>query len=396
MLCSLPDCSALSERRSIARPARHSSARVIRVILFALALSLHAAGARAQRAPDTTFAGLVARLSEPGGYFDSDNIITNESSYLFVTSQLAKVGVHGGVYVGVGPDQNFSYVALIRPSIAFLIDVRRDNMLEHLLFKSLFALSRNRLEYLCLLLGKPFPPDADRWSGRSIGSILDYLERTPTESTTVAAAREASNARIAGFRIPLDGRDRAMIDRYRAQFVAEGLETRYSSLGRNNRMDYPSLAQLIVATDRSGRTVGYLADEEAFQFVRTMQLHDRIVPVVGNVAGDKAVRAIGDYASERGLAVSAFYLSNVEQYLINRDGGFDVYTRNVRALPHDSTSVIIRSYFGRFGMTHPLYVPGRFSLSTSMIEPIDSFLKRVAAGEIRTYADLVFNGYVKP
>ena len=396
MRCSLPDCSALTELRLARRAARSSCARLIRVALLASALPLHAPAARAQRAPDTTFAGLVARLSEPGGYFDSDNIITNESSYLFVSSQLAKVGVHGGVYVGVGPDQNFSYVALIRPSIAFLLDVRRDNMLEHLLFKSLFALSRNRLEYLCLLLGKPFPPDADQWSGRSIGSIIEYLEKTPTESTTVAAAREASNARIAGFRIPLDARDRSMIDRYRSQFVAEGLETRYSSLGRNNRMDYPSFAQLIVATDRSGRAIGYLADEEAFQFVRSMQLRDRIVPVVGNVAGDKAVRAIGAYASERGLAVSAFYLSNVEQYLINRDGGFDEYARNVKALPHDSASVIIRSYFGRFGMTHPLYVPGRSSLSTSMIEPIDSFLKRVAAGEIRTYADLVFNGYVKP
>ena len=89
-------------------------------------------------------------------------------------------------------------------------------------------------------------------------------------------------------------------------------------------------------------------------------------------------------------------MSNVEQYLINRDGGFDEYARNVKALPHDSASVIIRSYFGRFGMTHPLYVPGRYTLSTSMIEPIDSFLRRVAAGEVRTYADLVFNGYVKP
>jgi hypothetical protein len=363
-------------------------------VLLALGTSL--APACAQRAADPEFAALVARLSEPGGYFDSDNIVTNEASYLFVSSQLAKVGVHGGVYIGVGPDQNFSYVALIKPSIAFMLDIRRDNMLEHLLFKSLFALSRNRLEYLCLLFGKPFPPDAERWAGRTAKAIIDYIEKTPTDSAAAAAAREASNARITAFGIPLDARDRAMIDRYRSEFVADGLETRYSSLGRNNRFDYPTFGQLILATDRSGRAIGYLADEDAFQFVRAMQLHDRIVPVVGNVAGDKAVRAIGEYAAQRGLRVSAFYLSNVEQYLINRDGGFDEYTRNVKLLPHDSTSVIIRSYFGRFGMTHPLYVPGPYTLSTSMIEPIDSFLRRVAAGGVRTYADLVFSGYVKP
>lgn len=396
MRCSLPICSAAADGRSAPPATARGRATSVRALALLFALYLGAAPACAQRAVEPDFATLVTRLSEPGGYFDSDNIITNEASYLFVASQLAKVGVHGGAYIGVGPDQNFSYVALIKPSVAFMLDIRRDNLLEHLLFKSLFALSRNRLEYLCLLFGKPFPPDPERWTGRSTNAIIAYLEKTPTDSTAVAAAREASNARITAFRVPLDGRDRAMIDRYRSEFLADGLETRYSSLGRNNRMDYPTFGQLILATDRSGRAIGYLADEDAFQFVRSMQLHDRIVPVVGNVAGDKAVRAIGEYAAEHGLRVSAFYLSNVEQYLINRDGGFDEYARNVKALPHDSTGVIIRSYFGRFGMTHPLYMPGPYTLSTSMIEPIDSFLRRVAAGEVRTYADLVFNGFVKP
>lgn len=397
MRCSSPICSSVRDGLRLPRASRYGRlGRVGLAPALALGFFLIAGPARAQRASDSSFAALLAHLSEPGGYFDSDNIITNEASYLSVSSQLAKVGVHGGVYVGVGPDQNFSYIALIKPSIAFMLDVRRDNMLEHLLFKSLFALARNRVEYLCLLFGKPFPRDADRWTGRSPTAIIDYLTRTPTDSTTVAAAREASNVRINALGLQLDGRDRAMIDQYRSEFIADGLETRYSSLGRNNRMDYPTFGQLILATDRSGKAIGYLADEDAFQFVRSMQLRDRIVPIVGNVAGDKAVRAIGEYASEHSLRLSAFYLSNVEQYLINRDGGFDEYARNVKSLPHDSTSVIIRSYFGRFGMTHPLYVQGRYSLSTSMIEPIDSFLRRVAAGEIRTYADLVFKGYVTP
>src|SRR6185295_19194679 len=121
---------------------------------------------------DTSFAGIVARLSEPGGYFDSDNVITNEVSYLHVASQFTKAGVHGGAYMGVGPDQNFSYIALIRPKIAFLVDIRRDNLLEHLLFKSLFAMAHNRLEYLCLLFGKPVPANADKWTGRPIGEVL--------------------------------------------------------------------------------------------------------------------------------------------------------------------------------------------------------------------------------
>jgi hypothetical protein len=196
--------------------------------------------------------------------------------------------------------------------------------------------------------------------------------------------------------VQLDAHDRQMIDRYRAEFIADGLETRYSSLGRNNRMDYPTFGRLMLATDRAGRQISFLADEDAFQFVRSLQIANRVVPVVGNVAGDKAVKAIGQYATEHALNVSAFYLSNVEQYLLTRDGGFDSYARNVKTLPHDSTSVIIRSYFGRFGMPHPLFMPAPSNISTSMIEPIDTFLRAVATGEVRSYADLVFSGYVTP
>lgn len=368
--------------------------RFVAALVLALPLSNRAA---AQRAGTTSnFATLVGRLSESGGYFDSDNIITNEASYLHVASQLTKVGVRGGIYMGVGPDQNFSYIALVRPTLALMVDIRRDNLLEHLLFKSFFLAARNRLEYLCLLLGKPVPRDIDRWTGRPIGDLLAYINRTPTDSGAVRSARTASNARIAAFGVPLDARDRAAIDGYRAEFVASGLDTRYSSLGRNNRSDYPSFGQLIRATDRAGREIGYLADEDAFQYVRSMQQRDRIIPVVCNVAGATAMRSIARYATENGLVISAFYVSNVEQYLIQRDQGFDRYVANLRALPHNGSSVIIRSYFGRFGRTHPLYVPGPGNVSTSMVEPMDSFLHRAAAREIGGYLDLVFGGFVSP
>jgi hypothetical protein len=310
---------------------------------------------------------------------------------------LAKAGTHGGVYIGVGPDQNFSYIAMIRPTIAFMLDVRRDNLLEHLLFKSLFMMSRNRTEYLCLLLGLRVPADIERWTNKPMGAVVAYLGETKPDSQSVIAARRASNDRIARLGVPLDAHDREMIDRYRAQFVAEGLDTRYSSLGRNNRGDYPSFGILMVATDRAGKQISYLADENAFQFVRMMQVNDRIVPVMGNVAGTKAVRAIGAYAREQGLKVSAFYLSNVEQYLMGRDGGFDAYARNVATLPHDSTSVIIRSYFGgRAGGQHPLYVFAPGNLSTSLVEPIDSFNRAFASGALSTYRDLVFGRYIMP
>jgi len=395
MRCSSPTCSPAPDRSAGGRVSRLTSAPRSLALAVLLALGTSLAPACAQRAADPEFAALVARLSEPGGYFDSDNIVTNEASYLFVSSQLAKVGVHGGVYIGVGPDQNFSYVALIKPSIAFMLDIRRDNMLEHLLFKSLFELSRNRFEYLCLLLGKPVPSDIDSWTGKPTAQILAWLGRTTVDSAAVRASRKASNDRISTFGVSLDVRDRAMIDRYRAEFISSGLDTRYSSLGRNNRMDYPSFGELIVATDRAGKQIGYLADEDAFQYVRSMQQRDRILPVVANVAGDQAMKAIARFAAERKLEVSAFYLSNVEQYLIQRNQGFERYAANVKALPHGPSSVIIRSYFGR-GRMHPLYDPSNGGTSTSLVETFDSFIRRYDAGEIPGYQELVFKGYITP
>lgn len=178
--------------------------------------------------------------------------------------------------------------------------------------------------------------------------------------------------------------------------MTDGLDTRYSSIGRNNRGDYPSFGLLILATDRAGHEISYLADEAAFQFVRSMQLDNRIVPIVGNVAGRSAVKAIAEYAVEHRLDVSAFYLSNVEQYLMGRDGGFDSYAKNVKLLPHDSSSVIIRSYFGRLGLPHPLFLAAPGNISTSMIEPIDAFLRAYGAGQIQTYGDLTFSRYITP
>src|SRR4030095_13203304 len=128
-----------------------------------------------------SFAALSARLSEPGGYFDSDNLISNETSYLHVIGKLRELGVSGGVYMGVGPDQSFSYIAKIRPKMAILIDIRRDNLLQHLLFKALFARSRNRIEYLCTYFGKPFPKTRG-WESRTVKELVEYIDGTASDT----------------------------------------------------------------------------------------------------------------------------------------------------------------------------------------------------------------------
>src|SRR3989304_5084437 len=106
------------------------------------------------------FSRMIQEFSEKGGYFQSDNFTSNETAYLHILGRLKELGVSGGAYVGVGPEQNFTYIAKIRPQIAFIVYIRRQAIIQHLLYKSLFHLARNRVQFLSLLLRKPLPTGA--------------------------------------------------------------------------------------------------------------------------------------------------------------------------------------------------------------------------------------------
>jgi hypothetical protein len=347
---------------------------------------------------DSAFAKLVQRLSEPGGYFDSDNLISNETSYLHVLDGMRRLKVQGGAYIGVGPDQNFSYIAAVRPDIAFMIDIRRDNLLEHLLFKSIFAMSRNRVEFLCLLFGKPLPRDVDRWSTKSIQELVDYIDATHTDGDVADSVQSTISQRVRRLGIPLSTLDLETIARIRDAFLRDSLDLRYSSIGRAPRPYHPTYRQLLLERDRSGRQANYLASEDAFQYVKGLEARDLIVPVVGNAAGEHALAAIGQLIGERGEKVSVLYISNVEQYLI-RDGGFPQFAENVRLMPRDRRSVMIRSFFGYgygFGTAgaHPLNVPGHYS--TQILQTLDAFVATYDSGAVRSYYDLISKNYVAP
>ena len=129
----------------------------------------------------TEFPRLIEKISEPGGFFDTDNLISNEASYLHVLGRLRKMNVEGGAYIGVGPDQNFSYITQIRPRIAYIVDIRRDNVLEHLLFKALFAISRNRVEYLCNLTGRTVPAQSEKWNEKTINDVVALVDSATSD-----------------------------------------------------------------------------------------------------------------------------------------------------------------------------------------------------------------------
>ena len=358
----------------------------------ALALLVCAAALVPQRLdrtppPGSSFASLVTALSEEPGYFDTDNLVSNERSYLHVVPELRALAARSqrGVYIGVGPDQNFSYIAHLRPALAILIDIRRDNLLLHLLFKALFAEARTRVEYLAILTGRPAPPGLETWKGRSIEEIVGYLDRTPPLPEADLRVTLARMRRVIdSFGVPLADRDRTTIERFHRRFIAEGLSLRFNTRGRPPQYDYPDWRALLLEVDKGGTRRSYLASEADFQFVKRLQSEGKIVPVVGDLSGATALRAVGRLLSQSDLQVAAFYTSNVEFYLFGA-GRFDDFIGNLRQLPLLPGSVIVRSVF-RAGGGAATRVPGYNS--ASLTQPIQSLLDGYASGRFRNYRDL--------
>jgi hypothetical protein len=338
------------------------------------------------------FARYIDQWSEEEGYFDSDNFISNETSYLHVIDQLEKQVKPGGVYLGVGPDQNFSYIVHTRPVLAIITDIRRQNMLEHLWYKALFAMAANRLEYVSLLVSRQTPrmrPDAP------LGDILRAVGGSPTDEPlfrkNLAAVRKLL---VDTYHLRLSSVDLGKIDYVYRTFWQEGLGLRFSSIGRNNALNYPTLEEMILETDRQGRQQSYLSSEDAFQRMKKFEGENRLIPIVGDFAGQHALRAVGAFLNANGLRLSTFYTSNVEFYLFSSANwrypfgasNWSRFVANVRSLPLADDAIFIRSYFGN-GPRHPLNVPGH--RSTSLIKPIQQFLADYDARRLMDYWDIV-------
>jgi hypothetical protein len=356
-------------------------------ILLAFALSaLLVTGTASVNAKDhKAFAALSARLSEPGGYFDSDNLISNETSYQHVLIKMRELGTSGGAYLGVGPDQNFTYIARIRPHLAILIDIRRDNLLQHLLFKALFGRARNRVEYLCLYFGKPFPKTKG-WEQKSLKELVDYLDGTPADTKLFEKVAKDLRNDVQKFGVQLSPQDVDTINKIHRAFFTSGLDIRYSSYHRPPRSIYPTYRELLLEHDLTGQQNNYFNSEDDFQFLKKMEADDLIIPVVGDLSGPQAVKTIGAYLKEIKERVSAFYVSNVEFYL-QRQGTFDKWIENLKALPIDDHSLIIRSYFNYYAPPHPQAEPNHFS--TQLLQKIDDLIKMCAAGDCERYEDIV-------
>jgi len=335
-------------------------------------------------APDTSFADLVNKLSEPDQHFFSDNYISNETSYLHVADSLAKSASPGGAYIGVGPEQNFSYIALTRPKLAFIVDIRRENMVLHLLYKAMFQRASSRSHFLALLVGRPYDAASDPGAEASLDAVIAHAEKMPADEKTFTESHEALQKIIEGdFHYALDATDKKTLEVSHRAFFKGQLDLRFELEKKNGRL-YPTLREILSAKDLGGKQRGFLATDEAFRFVQTMEKEGRVVPVVGDFAGDRAMPGVAATIKEKGLTVSAFYVSNVEQYLFENKV-WPKWTKNIAALPIDEKSLFIRAYLDQ-GKKHPREKKGH--RTASVLQRMTDFNARQAKKPYTTWWDV--------
>jgi hypothetical protein len=307
---------------------------------------------------------LFRGLSEPDQYFFSDNYVSNETSYLQVVPELDRRARTHGAYIGVGPEQNFTYIARTDPDLAFIVDIRRGNALEHLLYKAVFDLADTRSDFLALLIGRDPDPKGAPKKDSDLGAVLAHVDRLRIDDKTfVRIHRRLMDRIVDGFGISLSAKDLETLQHTHRAFFDKGLDLRFELHEKNGRK-YPSLRDLLTKKAPDDGAGGFLASSADYERVRALERENRIIPVIGDFAGDHALAAVAKELRRRDLPVSVFYVSNVEQYLMEPDK-WKAWTRNVDALPSNEQSLFVRCYLDQ-GRRHPKQMQGHRTATVTM------------------------------
>jgi len=320
----------------------------LRRLLFALIAAVFlaaglAADALPDRVSDDDFWRMTTDFSERPGNFSSDNLLSNERWFQHVLPPLVQKARQNRVYVGVGPEQNFTYIVALKPKMAFIVDIRRGNFDFHLIYKALFELSADRAEFVSRLFSRPRPEGLSAKSSvEEIFTAIANVQATDTLYSRNMRAIVNQLTRVHQFQ--LSSADILRMQHIYNAIYVYGPSIQYSTTTNAGRRitREPTYAELMKAADQGGFEHSFLATEDAFEWMKKFETENRLVPVMGDFAGPKALRSVGHYLTERNAVVSAFYLSNVEEYL-KQDGKETTFCANASTLPLDDSSTFIRS-----------------------------------------------------
>jgi len=338
---------------------------------------------------DEAFWRLVTDFSEPNGFFRSDNFLSNEVEYQWVIPTLTSTVGAGGVYLGVGPEQNFTYIAALRPKLAFIVDIRRGNLHEHLLYKAFIEMSADRADFLSRLFARKRP--ADLPPSPDIEQLMAaYQHEEASAELFDRNLRTARDWLVRHHSFALSEDDLSGLEYVYKAFYEGGPDLNYSfpNGGFFRGGNFPTYADLMSETDGHGEHRSYLASEDQFKVIREIEKNNAIVPLVGNFAGPKALRAVGGYLRQHNATVSAFYTSNVEMYLFQQGDDWKKFYGNVATLPVTEKSTFIRSVSNR-GLRFQFRNSAPGARASTRLNPIADLIRAYQAGRIDGYYDVI-------
>jgi hypothetical protein len=301
-------------------------------------LSVKAADTLPGQYTDAEFWRMVTDFSEVGGDYQFENFVSNEISYQEVLPELSRLVKPGGVYLGVASEQNFTYIDVVRPKVAFIFDVRRQNTLQLLMYKALFEKADNRADFVSLLFSRKRPAGLD--ANSSVDALFHaFAEAKPDPQLYAATLKDIKDRLIRQHRFALSADDERKIEYIFNVFFRGGPRMDYGFASTAPNPYVPSYHALAVANDGRGKNWVYLNREESYKVIRAMQQKNLIVPLVGDFTGGKAIKAVSQYVKDHGSTISVFYISNVEDYI---QAKWSAYLSNLAALPADNSTLLIR------------------------------------------------------
>jgi hypothetical protein len=362
------------------------TASAVSFIVLLCLLSALSAAPQASTLPnqlsDAEFWRLFTEFSEPTGEYPYQNFMTNEETIQDVMPNLTKITKPGGVYLGVGPEQNFTYVAGVKPKMAFIFDIRRQNAILHLMYKAIFEMSPTRGDFVSHLFSIKSAEKVPT-TARANGLFLAF-DGIKGDRAYYSENLAAIKANLAKHNFALSADDLKKIEYIYDVFFRAGpdLDYKFASEWPAGMAPAPTYMQAMTDTDADKKAWSFLATEENYQFIREMHLKNMFIPVVGDFSGPSAIRAVAEYVKQRNAIVSAFYLSNVEYYLTEPRGTREKlqnFYKNAAVLPVDSSSLFIR--FVGFGdaVANLRWLRPPTWLQT--VAPITDLTNRIKTGE---------------
>ena len=356
--------------------------------------SFRAADTLPAQLSDEAFWKIIEDFSEDNGYFTSENFSSNERGYQTLIPKLLAKWQPGSVYMGVGPEQNFQYIASLKPKMAFIVDIRRQNMIQHLMYKAAFEMSANRADFLSVVFSRNRPEGLSENSTAS--QLFEAYGRLGRDVALAEINRKAiKDLLVKDHKFRLTEEDLQTMDHVFDVFALAGTAINYSSQvnsvtgqlqqgrGGGNNVNY---SDLMVLADQNGMNRSYLASEDSYRFMKDLEMKNLLIPVVGNFGGPRALRAVGQYLKDHGATVGAFYLSNVEQYLFRPPQGGDsihqAFYQSVGTFPLDEFSTFIRSGNGGGG-------GGRGGGLTPMMSSMMDVIRAFKEGRINSQQDVI-------